>query len=431
MNSWAYLKSFLFGSSDKPSQFDPDGILQPIYNSFIYDSKTKFNDSYEEKRKLNDIFNSPALLKVISLQCDLFSLGKVYVYQDEKDIGEDPGLTTLENPNPFQSGYQLLWDYMFWLMTGNAYCYFDSDIPGSSTNKVYFLDTSKIEFPDSLLKNSDKLIFSKKAEKEMLDTIIRYKYDDGTSIEFPLSKITVLSDLTNGLGNRFRSNSRITALHKIIYNSEATLDATNINIRYTGKFIVAGTTDPNDVSKKIMGEEEKKDIEDKVNKKHKQVYGMKSMIEIKRFVENLANLKLPEMYASQYYFIAAMYGIPKDVAEAYWQSGATFENQEKATGKYISYTLQPKGDDFMNGITKRWGYKEQGKKFVISWDHLPFMQVFEKDRASVQQTKVSTLSSLLKLGVPIQEANEFLDLNFTIDEQQREKANPPKGGQGA
>lgn len=421
------IKSFanlVFGSTDRLTVIDPDGVLNPTLTTSLYGSTAQYNDTYLELKKINEVFSSPALLKVICLQCDLFSLGKAYVYQDGKDIGSDPALDRLNNPNPFQGRSQILWDYMFWLMVGNAYCYLTSNVVTNDTAKIYFLDTSKMQFPDWLLKQSDKLVLSASAEKEINRSVIKYKYSDGSSVDINYSDLMMFSDLTNGVGSWFKGPSRISALHKIICNSEHTLDVTNINIRYTGKFIVAGTTDPNDVTKTPMGEDEKKDIETKMNSRRKQVYGMKSMIEIKRFVENLANLKLPEMYASQYYFIGNMYGIPKDILEAYAQTGATFENQEKAVGRHVAYTMQPKADDFTGKIGARWGYDKQGKEIVISWDHLPFMQVFEKDRSLVQSQKVQTLTALLKLGVSLQEANEFLDLNFSNAKYENPKVNP-------
>lgn len=45
------------------------------------DGRAKYNDYSDDVKKLEAIFSNPALLKVFALQCDLFSLGKVYVYK--------------------------------------------------------------------------------------------------------------------------------------------------------------------------------------------------------------------------------------------------------------------------------------------------------------------------------------------------------------
>lgn len=378
----------------------------------LWSAAPVFNDYGNDLAKLKVVFTNPALLKVFCLQCDLFSLGKIYVYKDGKDISDpnDPALFRLSNPNPMQSGKQLRWDYMFWNMIGNAYVYVDSDIVDKENNKIYLLENQKMEFPLWLQQNCDKLIFSKGKEQEMKDQRIVYRYRDGSTIEIPLSKILIFTDLTNGTGNWFKSSSRIDALYKIISNSEVMLDSENINGRFSGKFMVAGTNDPNDVTKLPLGEEEKTDIERKMQD-HREVHAVKSMVDIKRFVENMGQLKLNEKYLSAYFLIGNMYGIPRDVLEAY--NSSTFENQEKARGAHVSYTLEPKAEEFMQALSKKWGYAEQGKELVMSWDHLPFMQVFEKDRAETRKKNAETFVNLTKNGVPLDEVNEYLDTNFT------------------
>jgi hypothetical protein len=375
-----------------------------------------FNNYGDDLKKLQAVFSNPALLKVFALQCDLFSLGKIYVYKDGKDIGADPALDRLKNPNPMQSQNQWLWDYMFWLMLNTAYLYVDSDLADKENNKLYFLETNKMEFPLWLQRNADKMIFSKALEKEFNDQKIIYRYQDGSTIEIPLSKIITFTDLTNGNGNWFKSNSRIDALYKVVSNTEAALDSENINLRYSGKFLVAGTSDPNDVTKLPLAEDEKRDIEKKVNGRE-QVTAVKSMIEIKRFVENMAQLQLNEKYLSAYFLIGNMYNIPKDVLEAFVSGSATYENQEKARGAQVSYTLQPKGDDLMNRLSDRWGYTAEGKKLVMKWDHLPFMQVFAKDTAEIEKLKSISFANLINQGVPLEEVNEYLDTNFSKGER--------------
>lgn len=376
--------------------------------------KTQFNDYTEDAKKLTAIFSNPSLLKVFCLQCDLFSLGQIYVYnKKDRIIDGDPALDLLSQPNPLQNKSQFLWDYMFWNMVGTAYCYVDSDAVDKTNNKLYFLDITKIEWPAELQKDADKLIFSTAKEDSLMETMIKYRYTDGTYFEFKLKKLIIMTDLTNGVGNWFKSPSRIDALYKIISNSEATMDANNINTRFSGKFMVAGTPDPSNVTQTPLGDDEKQSIEQKMNG-NKEVHAVKSMIEIKRFVENMRNMVLNENFLAQYFIIGNMFGIPRDVLEAY--QSATYENQEKARASHVSYTLQPKGNDFMDALSKRWGYSSRGWKLVIDWAHLPFMQVFEKDRALTEQIKVNTFNQLLNNGVPIEEVNRYLDLDFTRDE---------------
>ena len=386
---------------------DSDGYL-PYNVVDIYDAKPMFNDITTDTRIFAAVMRNPALLKVISLQCDLFSLGKIKLQDNAgEEILKDPVLDKLYKPNKFQSQQQFMWDFMFWNMLGTDYMYFDSKLINQSN--LYFLDPVKITFPVSLNQYKDKIILSNTTYEKILKQQIEYRTEDGNSMSIPLSNILTITDLSNGLGNWWKGNSRLTALYKIISNSESAIDAKNINVRYSGKFMVAGKSDPSKADQLPMNEADKNDIETKMNGR-KNVHAVKSMIEIKRFVENMASLELGKAYLEDYFLIGSMYGIPRDVLEAY--NSSTYENQEKARGAHISYCLQPKGDQFMNELANIFGYSEQGKKLSISWAHLPFMQVFEKERAEVQNKKILTLTNMLKINIPLEECNAFLETKF-------------------
>lgn len=369
----------------------------------------EYNDYSNDIQKLNVIFSNPALLKVIALQCDLFSLGQVYVYKDGKVVENDPFLSMIKKPNMFQNQSQFLWDVMFWNMVGNTYNYCESKNI-SDDNNLYVLENNKIEFSPEMVAMKDKIILSKASKKKIEDIAIKYRYADGTGDTFKWGNIIHMPDLTNGSGNWFKGASRIDSLYKIISNSEASMDALNINIRYSGKFLVAGQADPENVFQTPMSELEKQDIETKVNGK-KSVHAVKSMIDIKRFVENIASLKLDETNLNQYFLIGTAFGIPKDVLEVF--NSGTYENQEKARGAFVSYCLQPKGNLFFESHANFFGYSVLGKSIEIDWEHLPFMQVFAKERAETEKVKSETLLNLMKAGVPIEEINAELDTNYT------------------
>lgn len=353
---------------------------------------------------IDSVLEHPAALKVFALQCDLFSLGEVFVKdKDGKLIDDDPFLSFINNPNPYEEKSDFLWNYMFNNMLGNAYTYVDSKII-SDKNKAYILDSWKVVIPDELKKHSDKLILSSSTEKSLNNKSIRYFFDDGTSKSLEWGKIIHIPDLR--VGERFKGASRIDALKKIIANSEASLDAENININYSGKFLVASD---NTIEKPPLSTGEKKDIEKKMLG-GKAVHAVSKMLEIRRFVEDMASLELDKKYLNAYYLIGKMYGIPRDVLEAYESS--TFENQEKARGAHVSYSLQPRGNALMNGFERMFGYQSEGKDIFISWDHLPFMQVFEEQRANIKKTTLDSLDKMLSMGFSKEEANSYLGTNF-------------------
>lgn len=380
----------------------------------------QFNDYTRDADKIKAIFSNPALLKVFSLQCDLFSMAKPYVYNKKgTEQPDDPAIARINNPNPMQSRADWLWCYMFWKMCGNAYLYTTSKIVDRDNAPMYWLENHKIEWPASMDKDKDKLVLSTSKLNRLLDTDIKYRYEDGTIQDIKLKEILHITDLTNGVGNWFKGFSKIDSLYKIISNSEASLDSKNINVRFSGKYMVSGAVNPNDITKKIMGEDEKDDIEKKANS-DKQVYAIKSAVDIKRFVDDLKVLELDKAYLADYFLIGSHFNIPRDILEAYTSS--TYENQEKAMARHVNYTMEPAGDALGGMLAKHWGYRE-GWKICFGWDHLPFTQVFEKEKAAIKQIQAQVLAALLKVGVPIAEINIYLDTNFTIDEAQREAAN--------
>lgn len=362
-----------------------------------------------QEEMLNMVIKHPAVLKVFALQCDLFSLGEVYV--EDKDgnlLPDDPFIKLINSPNRFDMKSDFLWMYMFNLMLGNAYCYVESDIVEKSNNVMYMLDSWKIDIPKDLKKEKDTLIQSGKEYNRISDINVKYYYSSGGFKNIPWKNIVHVADLS--IGSRFEGRSRLEALTKIIANSEASLDSENINIRLSGQFMVSGRADLDNVDHMPMHQDEKDDIESKILKRNP-VTAVKSLIDIKRFVEDSSKQELDKKYLNAYFLIGKMWGIPRDVLEAYESS--TFENQEKARGAHVSYSLQPKGNSFFNGLEEKFGYKEEGKNIYIDWEHLPFMQVFAEQRAETKKKTIETLGKMADLGIPIREINSFLETDFS------------------
>lgn len=391
-----------------------------------------FNDYTKDIEKLMVAFACPPLLKVIALQCDLFSQARVYVYKTGgkrkgKEVESDPAIDRLESPNYMQERSQWLWDFMFWNMLGNAYLNMQSDIVERDNAPMYWLEPHKIYWPQEIEKYKDKHPLSQSTLNEIGRLEIEYRYDDGTVRKIPLSKIIHVADLTGGTGNWWKGFSKLHALTKILSNYERGLDSKNINIRFAGKFLVAGTNDINDTKRTPMGEDEKKSIEDRIQNE-KEVHAIKSMVEIRRFVDDIRAMPLDESMKADYFMIGTMYGIPRDVLEAY--QSATYENQEKARAGHVAYTLDPKGQQLGAALAKYWKYDvgeaRIRREIVFSWDHLPFVQVFEKDRIAVKMQQINAFNQMLNAGISADDANAFLDTNFTVDETKRQQRQQPR-----
>ena len=369
---------------------------------------TAFTTFESPQKKLETVLTSPAVLKVFKLQCDLFSLAEIKAFKDGNEVS-DPILDKLKRPNPFQTQRQFMWDFMFWNMFGASYFEAGSKVI-TPDNNFYWLNTARVEFPRELQYKLDKQYWSKQVVESLGEEKVIYHYIDGTSRDIRLKTLQVFADLTNGINNWYSSNSALDALYKVVSNSEAALNAKNINIEFSGKYMVGGDATSENIYEMPLNKQERKSLED-VATSSKKVTAVKSQINISRFVDNIAQLELDKAYFSDYYTIGKMYNIPKDVLEANLDRGATFENQEKARGSHVAYTLQPKGEDFGNGMEI---YFDLDVDIKLSWEHLPFMAIFEKQKAQTNKLKADTFNRLVTAGATPESAAEMLgmDLQF-------------------
>ena len=362
------------------------------------------------------MLTNPALAKIVYLNCDVFSLGKI----QRKDGAEtDPFLTALKKPNFFQTQRQFLWSYRFWLMFGNAYLKPSTKRIDNERGQLYWLNSACIQWDADIVRKLDKMVLSKASYKEMQDLTVKYSYHDGTDLKLRLGDLISFSDLSNNTGNWYKGNSRIDALHKILYNSNSALDAKNINLEFARKFLVSGNYDPskNLDSLATMQDVEKESIITKL-RGNEAVYPIKSQVEIRRFVENLANLQLDDSYNEDLIKVGNMYDVPKEIIDVL-KDGSTYENQEKAIMRHINYSEQPKANDLLEGLCEY--FEVDVNLYEMTWDDCSFMQVFLKDRAIVNMTNARTLGELIRQGADRAEAAEFLGLDLDFNDERAEQ----------
>jgi len=362
-----------------------------------------------QEQRLAYMLTNPALAKVVYLNCDVFSLGKI----ERKDGDTDSFIRMLQKPNRFQTMRQWLWSYRFWIMYGNAYLKPNTAIPGNSRAQLYWLDSSRIDWNDVVNENMDKLVLSNATKSELDRLTITYEYRNGQNEQFPLGELLHFHDLTNNTGNWYNGESRIDALKKVLQNNESLLDAKNINLEFVRKFLIGGDYDPtkNLASFANMQDIEKDDIENKL-RGSKSVLPIKSKISIERFVENLADLKLDETYTADLLVIADMYGIPKELISVLLE-GSTYENQEKALSRHISYSEMPKAQDLIEGLCGHFNLNPDD--YHMTWDYLSFMNHDNYKESQVNERNARTLAQLLEAGVNPEDALELLGMDVRIN----------------
>jgi hypothetical protein len=355
----------------------PQTIERDLSGNFFYEvinQQANLNKFKNDQDKINVILSNPAALKVFALNCDLFSLGKINTPTETDFL-----YTQRKKPNFKQNWTQFLWDYMFFVQLGTAYLW----TPNNSLNEtspIQWLNPAKLDFDSNLIDKLNNLVLSNVTYKDLLKGTVKYSFGN-TSKLIPISEITPFYDLTNTVSNNsFKGVSRIDALYKVISNSENALNAKSINLEFSQKFIASAKSES--LESVNMTDTEKRNIEGVV-RGNKNVHAIKKPIDIKRFVDDIARLKLDECFYNDYFMIGSMYGIPRDVLEANLK-GSTYENQEKAVNRHVEYVLKPKGQMLTDSLEDLFNYPE----LIMSWEHLSFNQVFEKERQEVIKLKL-------------------------------------------
>lgn len=366
-----------------------------------------------DDHKLTAMLTNPALAKVVFLNCDVFSLGKIR----RKDGETDDFIEALKQPNPFQTQRQWLWSYRFWLMFGSSYLKPTSTRLDSDRLYMYWLNSSCLDWNDDKFDKLDKLVFSKTLTNELGNLTVDYQYNDGKTKTFKLSELIAFHDLTNNTGNWYKGQSRIDAIAKILCNVDQGLDAKNINLEFSRKFLVGGNYDPakNLADLGTMHDIEKDDIQSKL-RGGEDVLPNKAAIQINRFIDDLSNMNFDDNYDSDLVKIGGIFNVPKELLDNLKEGGNTFENQDRALSRHISYSESPKGMDLIEGLANH--FSKNPEDYEMSWDHLPAMQKDSKTEAEVSEKNAKTLGALVDNGADVNAAAELLgiDLVFTTPE---------------
>lgn len=348
----------------------------------MFSSRGNQHQFLSADQKLRMILRSPAAMTIFTLQADMFSLGKV---NSEKT---PEYLKSLRKTPNYKSGWtQFYWDYMFWQMMGTAYLWKSGGRILNDSNTLQWLNPAYLMWDPSIVTKMMDFIFTKATYKEITSQKVRYTQSNGKVVYIPLDEITPIHDLSSNMNdNYYVGISRVDALYKIICNSEEYLDANNIGIRFSGKWIVSGKQDPMNVQQLPLGDDEKRSIEDQIDS-GKNVQANKSAIDIKRFNEELKKQGFDDGFAAQLYLIGKMFNIPRDIIESYSSNsrGATYENQEKAMVRHIEHTLKPKGEELCDALETIL----EIEPIEMTWNHLASYNVFEVEKQNVITLKLN------------------------------------------
>jgi hypothetical protein len=381
--------NFSIGRNRLPSYVERDGaggFFYSINNAF----KSLFSSGFSDNEKYEVIKSNPAVLYVFDFIAKNYSQMKINEWQNDK-LKEKNAIYTIQNkPNQWQSWTDLLYDYAFYYCLGNVYLY-------KQGTTIYCLNPFGIKLTSKQEKDFSKLSFSTYGEntaKNIKKGTFEYYDGSNNKYQLELSNLHIISDLSNSVsGSWFASNSKLDALYQIVKNTDLTTKAKYINTEFTGKFIVAGQSDPQNISELPMSQEEQKSIRQSV-RGNEQVIPVKSKVAIERFVSDLNNLKLDDSLIADIHIIGMMYGLSKDVIGIALK-GSTYENKEKSFGAFIDYTLSPIARQ-MTDLMETLFDKEDLR---ASWEDMPFNQVFKAEKVANQKIELESLKIAQELGI--------------------------------
>lgn len=392
-----------WGNQKQPLSVERDNEGNWFYTMFKGGLKSK--KGLSDSDKLDLAFENPAFLKVLTLNCDLFSLGKINSYENNKLKEIDVLYSVKKKPNYFQTWTKFNWEYLMYRM---IFGYSVLRIVGNDLSRatLYWLNPARMDYNG---KEFSRIVFSEAQFNSLRKKTIKYQHLDGRWEDIPLTELEFIQDLSNTSNSNFLiGRSRMDALLDVISNSGQSIRAKGGNLDFADKFLVSGQHDPENVTGLPMSEDDKRSAES-ILKGNKRVHAVKSKVDINRFTDNLANLKLDDSYIHDLYVIGSMYGTPREVIDANVK-GSTYENQEKATGKHVEYSLKPAATALTDVLEERFDFQD----LRMEWTHLSFNQVFEKDKADRQGIQLDNLKKAIDLGVEIPDLSKRVDDILTM-----------------
>src|SRR6476620_449455 len=345
---------------------------------------------------------SPALLIVKKFIADTGSLCKINSYENGKLKQEDYLYDIAERPNPFQTWTEFIWQYLFYASSDNAYLYNQNGV-------VYFLRQERIILTDEQKKAFKQLYFSSSTKKSTLRGNFKYKEENDKETVLKLENLYIIDVMSGVSGDWFNGSSTLHTLKGIVDNSNSSITSKRKNLFFTQKFMASGQSDPNNVYYTPMSEGEQKSIEQSLTNSNKSIHSVKSKVQVDQLVSNLKNLALDDAFNADFAKITRMFNIPNDLLDLVVKGGVFNEGRETSLAMYVYYNLVP----LLQKLTDTLEIVFDKEDLRPSFNHVPFMKVFEVKNQEQKATKLANLKLAQELGLDEATVQAQLKLIYT------------------
>lgn len=355
-----------------------------------------------------------ALFTALDVKSSMLSRGKVSVVSiddDKKVFEDDPFVKLIGNPNPFQSQQDFIKQHYWFKGLGtNVVRVIKIRDKGSAKDiaNVRYLNNlvpSCINWKD--VNKINKMIVSSKDFDALMEKEIEYKIGD-ENYPIKISDLEFFYDISNGMENNtlFQSKSRIDALLPALENITQAQVSKNINLQFSSKFMATNKGSEQGYSKNLE-EGEKQEIERVISSKG--IMATNADVDIKSLANNFNQLKYDDGINADAMKVFSAYGINENALNWYFNK-STYDNKNQGLIDWLQNSIQVEADDWANTWTNAFGYAEQGKKIIKTFDHLPIMKAIELERIEFIKKQSEILKTLIDSGASFESAIEMLGI---------------------
>lgn len=315
--------------------------------------------------------------------------------------------TLLSNPNVLQSQNAWMSQYLKqYLVYGNQYI---------KRNKPSVLS----KYPSALMNISpaymSPILTGKVFDQVTMDGIIKhYEYKENSTIKV-FKTDEILYSKIGDLDNPIIGISPLLSLEFPISNTELAYRYLNCISGEKGAIGILSTQNRDSQGVLPMTPDEKKEIESTyrqengVHDEQKKIHITSGSVTWSPMSYPTRDLLLMEQIDANFLTILAKYGVNQNVF-----TSSTYENLKHGLIQTHNDTVVPHADSFTQAISTFLGI-EKGKRLILDYSHLPYLQVDKKQEADTFSVVSNGLSTLVSGGIiDAKQANTMLVNQFGV-----------------
>ena len=362
--------------------------------------------------------NHPILTPAMLFVSKLYSQAKFKVVNETsgRELKNHYITKLLNNPNFYQTGKDFQEGLQFMMIARGSCVVWAKKHKGfSDTNSLYILDPNLIKWPDGF---KTRMLNDTQSSKVLN---IKVLYDPKGEKEFiPLKDLMFFYDSPNGLESKnfFKNTSRLKGLEQALINTNSSLIAKDIILKTNGKELISSKSSTNGFP---LTEEEQARLQNQFNsnyglgKSRSRSIFSRADLEYKSLHIALRDLGLDESVKVDGNLIYTALHIPKDILSLEAKK-TTYNNFKESMVSYIQNEMESTAAATCSTL-KKFLAPNENIRIEASYDHLPVMQFYLKERWEAISLQAKAFNDLISSGFPVKFSlkTSGFDENIDID----------------